>query len=83
MSDNSELEWIRHARTMEVLATQEDAYRERMRPFYLLRPAVYRDGNQWCALYGEDLQAGVSGFGDTPAKAAAAFDEAWLTERAR
>jgi hypothetical protein len=26
---------------------------------------VYRDGNQWCALMGEDLQQGIAGFGDT------------------
>lgn len=26
----------------------------------------YRDGNQWCALYGEDLQTGIAGFGNTP-----------------
>lgn len=26
----------------------------------------FKDGNQWCALYGEDLQAGIAGFGNTP-----------------
>ena len=44
MSDNSELEWIRHARQMEVLGVQEDADRARMRPFYLLRPRVFLKG---------------------------------------
>jgi hypothetical protein len=78
MSDNSELEWIRHARQMEALGAQENADRERMRPFYLLRPRVYPDGNQWCALYGDNLQEGVCGFGDTPAKAAEAFDVEWV-----
>lgn len=24
-----------------------------------------RDGNQWCALMGDNLQVGVAGFGDT------------------
>jgi hypothetical protein len=38
------------------------------------------DGNQWCVLYGENLQDGVAGFGDTPADAAAAFDQAWFTK---
>jgi hypothetical protein len=33
--------------------------------FALLKPKVSRDGNQWCVLYGENLQEGVSGFGDT------------------
>jgi len=83
MSDNSELEWIRHARQMEALGVQEDADRERMRPFYLLRPRVFPDGNQWCALYGDNLQEGVCGFGDTPAKAATAFDVAWLHGKAQ
>jgi hypothetical protein len=30
---------------------------------------VYPDGNQWCALWGDDIQSGVAGFGDTPALA--------------
>lgn len=50
-------------------------------PHVLMRPAIYPDGNQWCALYGEDLVRGVSGFGDTPAAAMAAFDTAWLTDK--
>jgi hypothetical protein len=39
------------------------------------------DGDQWCALYGENLQDGVAGFGDTPEKAMYAFDAAWKTAR--
>ena len=31
--------------------------------------AVGHDGDQWCALYGENLQEGVAGFGRTPAEA--------------
>ena len=53
----------------------------RQRPFTLLRPRMFPDGNQWCALYGDDLQSGVSGFGDTPEKAAADFDKAWTENR--
>ena len=26
----------------------------------------FKDGNQWCALYGKDLQVGIAGFGNTP-----------------
>ena len=36
----------------------------------------FRDGNQWCVLLGDDLQAGIAGFGDSPAQAVAAFDAA-------
>ena len=54
---------------------------ERKRPFMLLRPRMFPDGNQWCALYGDDIQAGVCGFGDTPEKAAHAFDLEWLNAK--
>ena len=50
---------------------------EAQRPFMLLRPRIYIDGNQWCALYGENLQDGVAGFGDSPELAAWDFDIAW------
>ncbi len=52
-----------------------------MAPHVLYKPALAPDGDQWCALYGDNLQEGVAGFGDTPAAAMAAFDKAWLTER--
>ena len=52
-------------------------------PSVQMRPQLYIDGNQWCALYGDNLQDGVAGFGDTPAKAMADFDRAWLNESAR
>ena len=50
---------------------------ERRDPSYLYRPRLFIDGNRWCALLGENVQNGVCGFGETPAKAYAAFDEAW------
>jgi hypothetical protein len=50
-------------------------------PSYILRPAVYPDGNMWCALYGEDLQRGVVGFGETPELACADFDKNWREQR--
>jgi len=43
----------------------------------VLKPAITIDGNQWCVLHGENLQDGVAGFGETPAKAMYAFDIAW------
>lgn len=52
---------------------------EQMRPSVLMRPAISIDGDQWCALYGENLQDGVAGFGDTPAKAMTDFDKNWTT----
>lgn len=44
------------------------------------RPRVFPDGNRWCALYGEDLQNGVAGFGKTPEGAIADFDHNWISQ---
>jgi hypothetical protein len=51
-------------------------------PSLLLRPRLFVDGNQWCALYGENLQEGVAGFGDTPDKAMRNFDLNWCEQKA-
>ena len=48
-------------------------------PSTLYKPKLCVDGNQWCALYGEDLQIGIAGFGDTPELAMADFDRNWIT----
>lgn len=50
------------------------------RPSILLRPKLFPDGNQWCALYGDNLQEGFAGFGDTPEKAMGDFDEKYRTQ---
>lgn len=50
---------------------------EMARPSVLYRPSVTLDGNQWCALYGDNLQDGVAGFGNSPAEAMLDFDTAW------
>lgn len=47
------------------------------RPSVLLRVKVFPDGNRWCALYGDNMQGGVCGFGASPDEACAAFDAAW------
>lgn len=46
-------------------------------PHVLMRPALSIDGNQWCALYGANLQDGVAGFGDSPELAMQDFDRNW------
>ena len=57
------------------------AAHEYQRPSVLMRPALNIDGNQWCALYGNNLQDGIAGFGDSPAAAMADFDKEWATKR--
>ena len=83
MSDNSGLYWVRHNAKLEVIAMQRDAEFMKQRPFMMLRPRIFPDGNQWCALYGDNLQDGVCAFGDTPELAAAQFDIEWKTTKAR
>lgn len=56
------------------------AIHEYQRPSVMYRPSLSIDGDQWCALYGEDLQSGVAGFGSSPSKAMDAFDVAWRAE---
>jgi hypothetical protein len=51
---------------------------EYTRPSVIRRPKIYIDGDQWCALYGENLQEGVAGFGDSPELACMNFDENWV-----
>ena len=46
-------------------------------PSILYRPSLSRDGDQWCALYGNDLQCSVAGFGKSPGKAMHDFDKNW------
>lgn len=43
----------------------------------------FKDGNQWCFLYGENIQEGVCGFGDTIYKAAWEFYTNVKIEEAR
>lgn len=50
---------------------------ERQRPSVLMRPVLTLDGNKWIALYGENLQEGVAGCGDSPAEAMSDFDVNW------
>jgi len=46
---------------------------QEIRVISALNLELKKDGNQFCYLYGKDLQDGIAGFGDTPAKAANDF----------
>jgi hypothetical protein len=39
-----------------------------------LKPSIYIDGDEWCVLLGENIQNGISGFGDTSYKAILNFN---------
>ena len=49
-------------------------------PSVLMRPRIGMDGPKWWALYGDNLQDGVAGFGDSPAEAMADFDKNWYAK---
>ena len=49
-------------------------------PAAIYRPKVYVDGDQWCALYGDDLQSGVCGFGISPNAAVTDFNKNWYAK---
>lgn len=70
-----------HEAQLHSLHIAESVELERLRPFMLLRPKMFPDGNQWCALYGDNIQDGVCGFGDTPHQASVDFDIQWLNAR--
>ena len=49
-------------------------------PSVLYKPKLYKDGDMWCALYGEDIQSGVCGFGKSPGKAMDEFNRNWAKD---
>jgi hypothetical protein len=69
-------EAICHEARMAGAAIQEAAGMHQ-RPSAVFRPSLSIDGNQWCALYGANLQDGVAGFGDSPTDAMWDFDRNW------
>ena len=75
----SRFDFSHYANMVKDIAMQAEY--EKMRPSVLYRPSIQIDGNQWCALYGDNLQDGVAGFGDTPELAMGDFDKNWKTSK--
>ena len=50
------------------------------RPAILFKPRLFPAGDQWCALFGEDLQTGVCGFDASAGDAMRDFDKKWNTK---
>ena len=67
---------ICHAASMVQASLQEVAAMQTY-PHILYKPKLFLDGNQWCALLGDNIQVGVCGFGYSPADAMNAFDAEW------
>lgn len=54
-----------------------DTANRRREPDAVFRPRLSLDGNRWCALYGDNLQDGVAGFGASPEEAMLDFNANW------
>jgi hypothetical protein len=54
---------------------------DQKRPSILFKPKLAPDGNMWIALYGENLQEGIAGCGETPEKAMINFDINFLNQK--
>jgi hypothetical protein len=67
---------ICHAANM-TQAAMESAIGHYTVPSVIWKPRLFIDGSSWCALYGDNLQSGVAGFGDSPQEAMWDFDLAW------
>ena len=63
---------IQHQMRIELLETEQQYSR-----FAMLKPKVYKDGDQWCVAYGENQNEGVFGFGDTPHNAVVDWENEW------
>ena len=62
-----------HPRVSEILSTEMETRIKQDFWVVLLGLIPRRDGDQWYFLWGENLQDGVVGFGDTPVEAMGAF----------
>lgn len=78
MPDNMLPDWVNQ---MFAFAAQDigATARAHAMPSAVYRPTLSIDGNMYCALYGENLQEGVAGFGASPAEAMRDFDRAFCT----
>lgn len=60
-----------------IMHRAQEACSEYDRPSSIHKPKLSIDGNMWCALYGDNLQDGVAGFGASPREAMWDFDRNW------
>lgn len=71
-SQRQHFETILHQERLNLIIEQEEFSK-----FAMLKPKLYKDGDQWCCLYGKDIMSGLVGFGDTPYKAILDWNGAW------
>ena len=64
----------------DISAVAQTVGRELTLPSTIFKPRLFVDGDKWCALYGENIQDGVAGFGKSPVLAMMDFDVKWATK---
>lgn len=72
-----DISWQKEMIVQSITCMADTIQNQQTRPSVLMRPRIFIDGNQWCCLYGDNIQDGVAGFGDTPEAAACDFDTSW------
>ncbi len=65
-----------HNEELRKEAERMDMYTiNQLRIISALKCRVFKDGDMYCCLYGEDLQEGIAGFGETPYQAIIEFNK--------
>lgn len=67
-----------HSAAMSAVAIQAAAGAHE-RPSVLYRPRLSKENGLWRALYGDNPDSGVAGYGATPAEAMYDFDKRWTS----
>ena len=67
----------------QALYAVQRATEEYERPCVVFKARLYRDGDQWCAIVGDDLQAGCAAYGESPSLAMRNFDTEWFKKTAK
>lgn len=76
--ESSQKQWhndLQHQEIMNSLVEQSEHML-----FATIKPKLYKDGNMWCCLLGENIMEGIVGFGETPYKAIKNWTGAWYVE---
>ena len=71
-SQRQHFDALQHNEKMHLLIKQDE-----YNLFVMIKPKLYMDGDQWCCLYGDNLQTGIAGYGDTPYLAILDWNEGW------
>jgi hypothetical protein len=75
MTDTSHYDQILFQERLRAAETESD-----YKLFAMFHPQLSVDGDQWCCLYGSDLQSGIAGFGKSPVDAIRHWNAEWYKE---